>query len=135
MKKFGLLKKLNPKGVWPNESRDFTPWIAEHIAYLGAALGMELELTQQEAAVGDFSLDILANDLSRSRPVIIENQLTQTDHDHLGKLITYASVFDAGVIVWIAETIREEHRQALEWLNERTEENTEFFGVTVEFYK
>jgi hypothetical protein len=130
--KLARLEPVPLRAIWPHEALDFSPWLADNLEALSEALGIDLELQQAEAAVGDFSLDILARDLATDRPVIIENQLTHTDHDHLGKLITYAAGQDAAVIVWICEQMREEHRQALDWLNHVTDVNVHFFGVVIE---
>jgi hypothetical protein len=131
-KNLGELKHLGVRSIWESEARDFTPWLAEHIAALDVVLGTELEVTSTEVPVGDFSVDIHAKDLSTGRDVVIENQFGQTDHDHLGKLLTYASGVDAAILVWIAESIRDEHRQALEWLNERTDTDTMIFAIVLE---
>jgi hypothetical protein len=129
----GVLRNLDDlRQIWPHEAGDFTPWLADNIEGLGEAIGLDLELTRIEADAGDFCCDLLGKDLGTGRNVIVENQLTATDHDHLGKLITYASAFDPVAIIWVTKGIREEHRQALQWLNEQTSENTHFFGVVIE---
>ncbi len=132
METLGQINHVDPRTVWQHEASAFTPWLSENLDRLSEALGLELELTEVEAPVGSFSLDLLAKDLSRDRVVIIENQLEGTDHDHLGKLLTYASGYDASVVVWIATQIRDEHRQAMDWLNSRTDSETEFFAVLLE---
>ena len=129
------IQNVDLREVWPNEATAFTPWLAENISKLGEVLGLELELQSREAPVGSYSLDLLAHDLGSGRPVIIENQLEATNHTHLGQLLTYASGYDAHVVVWIAKEFRDEHRQALDWLNQRSDENTEFFGVVIEVWK
>jgi len=132
MTEFGEIRPVDIREIWPNEATDFTPWLVDNIDRLGEALGMELEVQEREADVGDFSLDVMAKDLGTGRTVVIENQLTETDHDHLGKLLTYAGGFDAGVLVWIAKELRDEHRKALEWLNEQTGPDVDCFGVVIE---
>jgi hypothetical protein len=133
MKALTKIKRLKLTDVFDDgEAADFTPWLAENLDALSEALGLDLEFVQREAGVGDFSLDLLAKDLGSGRMVVIENKLNQTDHGHLGQLLTYAGGHDAGVVIWIAGSIREEHRQAIEWLNEKTDTETEFFAVVVE---
>jgi hypothetical protein len=132
---FGELKKVNPREIWLNEATHFTPWLCNNISELGKVIGLELEITNREAGVGDFSLDILAKDITRNRVVVIENQLEPTDHKHLGQVLTYAAGFDAGVVIWVAQQIREEHRQAVDWLNQNTSEKLEFFAVEIDIIR
>lgn len=129
------IDRVELREVWAKEASEFTPWLAANISKLGAALGLDLVFRKREAEVGGYSLDILAYDPNRDRPVVVENQLEPTDHNHLGKLLTYAAGFDASVVVWLTSGFRDEHRQALDWLNQRTGEDTQFFGVVVELWK
>lgn len=128
----GKLEHVDPRKLWSSEPGEFTPWLAKNMSLLGEALGLDLELREREMPVGDFACDIQAYDTGRDRPVIIENQLELTDHRHLGQLLTYAAGLDAAVIVWISPEIREEHREALDWLNRHTDERIEFFGISLE---
>ncbi len=132
----GTIKREDDlRRVWEHEAADFTPWLMENIGELGDSLGIRLEVEEREAPVGSYSLDILARDVENNRQVVIENQLEATDNPHLGQLLTYAAGYEANVIVWIARDFRDEHRDALDFLNRRTGEDTEFFGVEVELWR
>lgn len=135
--KLGRLMKVNLRDIWTSEPYDFTPWLAqeENLKLLGEALDMELALVQAEKGVGSFSCDILAKDMVTDQYVAIENQLESTDHLHLGQLVTYAAGLDAVAVVWISKSMREEHRQALDWLNSKTSEDLSFYGVEVELWR
>lgn len=134
----GQLKEIKDlRKVWPHEALDFTPWLAEedNLALLADAVGLEITVDETESKVGDFNVDIYAKETGTERKIIIENQLEDTNHDHLGKLITYASGKDADIVIWIVKRAREEHRAAIEWLNEHTDENISFFLVEIKLYK
>lgn len=128
----GRLERVEVRTVWENEARDFTPWLLDHDDHLAEALGIDLEIEQSEHPVGNFSLDLIGRDLTNDAVLIIENQLGGTDHSHLGQILTYAAGADASSVVWIATSFREEHRQAIDWLNENTQENVHFFGIELQ---
>lgn len=134
------LSRLTPvplRDIWTSEATDFTPWLArdDNLALLGDTLGFDLELEAVERNVGPFRADILCKDTVRDRWVLIENQLERTDHTHLGQLITYAAGLDAVTIVWIAARVAEEHRAAVDWLNEITDTDVRFFVLEVELWR
>lgn len=133
----GRLEKVDLRDFWVTEAGDFTPWLAQddNIALLGAAIGIELEVEAQEKNVGPFRADILCKDVGNEQWVLIENQLERTDHTHLGQLLTYGAGLNAVTIVWIAAKFTEEHRAALDWLNEITDERFNFFGLEVELWR
>ncbi len=135
--KLGRLQKVELREVWLSESGSFTPWLAqeENLKLVGEAIGLELELESQEKNVGPFRADILCKDTATDDWVLIENQLERTDHVHLGQLITYAAGLNAVTIVWIAERFTEEHRAALDWLNERTDEKINLFGLEIQLWR
>lgn len=128
---FGKIEKVPLKDVWLGEATHFTPWLAQNLEVLSDRLGMDLELETIEAGAGDFSVDITARDPSTSKLVVIENQFGATDHRHLGQIITYSSVLNAGVVVWIAELIRPEHKAAIDFLNQNLKEGLQFYAVEV----
>ena len=125
------LEPLDPRDVWSDEARDFTPWLMENAEYLGEVLGIDVEFESREHPVGAFSLDIFGRDITNECVLIVENQLADTDHKHLGQLLTYAAGTDAATIVWVAPRFRDEHRKALEYLNDKTGDDARFFGVEV----
>ena len=131
MVELGRIENVNIREVWPNETSDFTPWLADNLDLLGEELGLVLELDRIEAPVGNFSLDILAREINRNTVVAIENQIAATDHVHLGQLMTYAAGYSAGIVIWVAADFRDEHRAALDWLNESTQESLDFYGVEI----
>ena len=116
----GRLEELDVRTAWGHEAHDFTPWLLEHGDHLAETLGIDVELERSEHPVGGFSLDLIGMDLTNDAVLIVENQLEATDHGHLGQIMTYAAGTDASTVVWIATVFRDEHRQALDWINEQT---------------
>ena len=130
-KNLGRLKHVaDPREVWTSESGDFTPWLAENIDVLADELGMTLTVVGTEVLVGQFRLDIQAQD-DDGRVVIVENQLEKTDHSHLGQCLVYAAGLEASTVIWVSRQFRDDFRRALDWLNERTDHGIQFFGVEV----
>ena len=132
--KFGRIQEVSLQDAWPDEAKDFTPWLAENLDELGVALRIPLQLHERESSVGTRKLDIFATD-PEGNPVVIENQIYPTDDNHLGRLLIYAAGKDAKLVIWVAREIGGEHQMALNWLNQRTDGNTQFYGVTVEALK
>ncbi|MDE2126264.1 MAG: DUF4268 domain-containing protein [Armatimonadetes bacterium] len=132
----GRLEQLDIKTYWQNEASEFTPWLAqeENLGLLGEAIGLELELVSTEQAVGPFAADIVCKRRADAQKVVIENQIEKTDHTHLGQIITYAAGLHATTVIWIARQFTDEHRAALDWLNEHTPAEVAFFAVTVELW-
>lgn len=130
MDRIGRIETVNIKDVWRHEAHDFTRWLYDNLDILGEAIGIELTGTRREAPTGSFNLDVLAED-PNGDIVIIENQFGNSDHDHLGKVLTYLASFDAAAAVWIVEHARAEHVAAINWLNESAA-SAEFFLVQIE---
>ncbi|MEX1040943.1 MAG: DUF4268 domain-containing protein [Pirellulaceae bacterium] len=133
----GRLTSVTLREAWLSEAGDFTPWLAEdeNIQLLSETIGIDLEVEAIEKNVGPFRADILCKDTTTDQWVLIENQLEKTDHTHLGQLITYAAGLNTVTIVWVSRRFREEHRAALDWLNQVTSEDISFFGLEVELWK
>ena len=133
----GQLERVDLRDVWDKEAADFTPWLAQeqNLKLLGDTVGIELELEAQEKDVGPFRADILCKDTSDGSWVLVENQLEVTDHTHLGQILTYAAGLNAVTIVWIARRFTDEHRATIDWLNEATGEQINFFGLEVEVWR
>lgn len=135
---FGKLEPVEIRSCWPDEARNFTPWLAtpEGVAMLSEALGLDLAVQATEVdAGGPFCCDILARDLATDKLVVIENQLEKTNHDHLGKALTYGAVLNAQTVVWIAKTFTDEHRKAVEYLNEATRGNLLIYGIELQVWR
>ena len=136
MVKLGKLKEVDIRKVWAHEQYDFSKWLSseENIKELGDVLNLSLTEIVTEKFVGSYRCDIICKDELTGKSVLIENQLEPTNHDHLGKIITYASGLDASVVVWVVANAREEHASAIEWLNKHTTQDVDFFLLEVHAY-
>lgn len=135
--KLGKLSEVDIRDLWKHEQYDFSEWLSkeENIEILGDEIGLTLTDIDKEVFVGSYRCDLVARDETTGVKVIIENQLETTNHDHLGKIITYASGLDADVVIWIVKEAKEEHRSAVEWLNNKTTKDVSFFLIEIHGYQ
>lgn len=136
-KTLGRLEPVSLREYWQDEARDYTNWLSqeENLGLLSDTLGMDLELEGVEVAVGPYKADIIARDVTSDTRVVIENQLEKTNHDHLGKILTYASGLDAPVMIWIAREFSEEHRRALDFINEKASPELQCYGIEIQLWR
>lgn len=127
----GRVETLPIRKIFAKEAQNFTTWLESHIDALAERIGVELTVVQREKDVGEFNVDLLCED-SDQRPVVIENQLEKTDHDHLGKLLTYLVNLGASAAIWVTTHPRPEHEKVIDWLNESTPLDISFYLVKVE---
>jgi len=137
---FASLETQDVSEYWEHEARDFTPWLANQIrsnevSRLEDTLGLDLSVIQIEKSVGRYRMDILAEVVDDNRTVVIENQLEPSDHGHLGKSLAYASGVDADIIVWIAPRFYDEHKDAIQWLNQNSREEVDLFAIRLEVWR
>ena len=128
---FGSLESIPLRDAWPNEAKDFTPWLAENLDLLSEVVGLSLEPVGKEVSVDEFSADILAHDPTDDTAVLIENQLEGSDHSHLGQILTYLAGLQAKTVIWIARDFSEAHLSAVRWLNDHTDAQYAFFAIQV----
>ena len=133
----GKLESVDVRKLWAHEQYDFSAWLSkeENISLLGDELGLSFTDIEVEKFVGNYRCDIVAIDDNTGKTVIIENQLEPSNHDHLGKIITYASGLDASTIIWIVTEARSEHKSAIEWLNHTTTKDINFFLIELKAYR
>lgn len=133
----GKLEKIELREVWRHEALDFTRWLArkENIALLSKEIGIDIEVIETEMSVGRYNVDIYARDTESNKKIVIENQLENTNHDHLGKMLVYAAGLDADIAIWVVKDVNEEHRQAIEWLNDNSFEKINIFLVKLELWQ
>lgn len=121
--------------AWPDETADFTPWLARNLPRMLEELGLAHDIVGTERQVGRYRADIVFTDEETGELVLVENQLTRTDHNHLGQLLTYAAGLEAVTVIWVAQSFTEEHRAVLDWLNEHTTDDLSFIGIEVELWR
>jgi len=127
----GKIKKIPLRELWGKEDKDFTKWLEKNIEYLNEVLDFDITVESREGKVGPFKVDLYGED-NFSKKVIIENQLEKTDHDHLGKIITYLTNLEASTAIWITSRPVDEHIKAVEWLNETTPDDISFYLIKIE---
>ena len=124
------ITRMEIRDVWPHEAYDFTTWLEENIEILNddLAFGLDPESVRREQSAGAFSVDLVAEN-DNGETVIIENQLGRSDHDHLGKVLTYTAAFEADVAIWIVGDPRPEHVKAVAWLNDSSALSAYIFKI------
>ena len=129
--KLGVLEDVSPRLAWANEAHQFTPWLADNIAFIGDLIGLTLEVEEPEMRVGRFAADLVTRDVRNGERVLIENQLEVGDHGHLGQMLTYLTGLEAKTVIWLAPEFRDEHISAINWLNEHTVDPFAFFAIRI----